>query len=325
MTRHLVREASPGEIRTGLFEDGKLVEFRIDRTRQRLKAGEYHRARVLSRLPDGKAIVLVDCECEALLEQAPAIAEGTKLEVRVVRPPLPEPGRMKRAIVRPVKDEPSTPSTADDLPVINDPREIDAANFDELIEAAVVGEFAIDGGMLTIERTRAMTMIDIDGGGDPLQLNLVAAQEIPRLLRLLDIGGQVGIDFLSLPDRKSRLAVDAALADACGVLGQHERTAVNGFGFAQIVRPRTRLSIPEILCGITPGRLSTESRALGLLRLASRSVGHGRRLLMATHSVIDIIKGWPEELAELQKLLGVDIELVPDSSATGYGYVHASQ
>ncbi|MBK8375576.1 MAG: hypothetical protein IPL18_12150 [Sphingomonadales bacterium] len=68
-----------------------------------------------------------------------------------------------------------TPAVSIDAAAIAD------ADFDSLIENAVHGEFPIENGMLSIERTRAMTMIDIDGGGDPMPLNLAAALEIPRL------------------------------------------------------------------------------------------------------------------------------------------------
>jgi hypothetical protein len=319
----LLWDESPGEIRTGLLQDGKLVEFRIIRARRAGVAGERYDARILSNLGGGKALVSLDGDVEALLENAPKLPEGSRLAVEMVRPPVPEPGRWKRAVVKPASD--SAAVISDQPEITKDADAIQAAGFDELIEAAIGGEFPIEGGMLSIERTRAMVMIDIDGSDDPLALNLAAAREIPRLLRLLDIGGQVGIDFLSLPDRKARLVVDAVLADACTVLGPHERTAINGFGFAQIVRPRLRPSIPEILCGITPGRLSIESRALALLRAASRSIGHHRRQLVATPAVIDLIKSWPEEIASLRKSLGVEIELVPDTSATRYGYVHVSQ
>lgn len=328
MKRHLVREATPGEVRTGLFEDGSLVEFRIDRTgKPQIKAGMRHDAVLLHR-NGTKTVVGLGRNIEAQLLNAPHVPLGTRVEVEIVRPPISEPGRWKQALVRPVtataKDREATAPSHDPIAVITDPATIEAAGFDELAEAAVSGEFAIEGGLLSIERTRAMTMIDLDGSGDSLALNLAAAREIPRLLRLLDIGGQIGIDFLNLPDRKARLAVDACLQSTCAALGPHERTAMNGFGFVQIVRPRPRASIPEILCGANVARLSVESRATGLLRLASKSVGHGPRQLVAAPAVIALLESWTDELQQLRQILGTGIELVPDASATGYGYVHAS-
>jgi hypothetical protein len=367
MTKTLLWDAGPGEIRAGLVEDGKLVEFRIIRPRRQkalYSAGEIYTARITANLGGGKALVTIGAEVEALLENAPKLPEGKLLAVELTRAPIPEPGRWKRAVVKPqphlkpqaepgwhFSDEPwvlflikavkhvgeilcadalaARDVRADcpdvEVPISVSPLAIAEADFDGLIDSSVNGAFPIAGGMLWIERTRAMTTIDIDGNGDPLTLNLAAAREIPHLLRLLDIGGQVGIDFLSLPDRKARLAVDSALAEACATLGQHERTASNGFGFAQIVRPRSGPSIPEILCGTTPGRLSLESRAVALLRLAGRSVGHGKRKLLAPPAIVDLIRQWPEEIGALRHSLGVEIELVPDSSVTGYGHVHVSQ
>lgn len=324
MKREIVRDAGPGEVRTGLFENGQLVEFRIIRSRQSLPAGTLMQARILSLLPGRKALVVLDGDAEALLENAPKLQEGARLAVAITRPPLPEPGRWKRAIARPASEIVPPVPDIETMTIITDPDRIEAAGFDELTEAAITGEFPIPGGIVSVERTRAMTMVDIDGSSDPLALNLAAAAEIPRLLRLLDIGGQIGIDFLSLPDRKARLQIDAALAEACMKLGQHERTAINGFGFAQIVRSRSGPSIPEILCGITPGRLSIESRAIALLRSAAKSVGHGPRRIMAQPAIIGLLNQWPEEIEALRKSLGVEIELVPDSSASGYGHVHVS-
>jgi Ribonuclease G/E len=367
MTKTLLWDAGPGEIRAGLVEDGKLVEFRIIRQRRQkalYAAGEKYTARIVAKLGGRKALVTIGGDVEAILENAPKLAEGALLAVQMTRAPIPEPGRWKRAVVKPLPDEAihaepawhfseepwalflrriacsidkivcADPVIAGDIrmdcpelvvPISIDLSAISDVDFDSLIDVAITGEFPINGGMLSIERTRAMTMVDIDGSGDPLALNLAAAAEIARLLRLLDIGGQIGIDFLSLPDRQSRLAVDAALGAACEALGQHERTAINGFGFAQIVRPRTGPSIPEILCGTTPGRLSLESRAVALLREAGRSVGHGRRRLIAPPATIELIRQWPEETGALRHSLGVEIELVPDSSVTGYGHVHVSQ
>jgi ribonuclease G len=327
-------------------------------------AGEFYTARIIEQLGRGRARVALGGVHEAILEKAHGLPEGRLLAVVMTRGPIPEPGRWKLPLVRPAPDvtpqsEPSWHFRAEpwesflrdaavkadailcedavaqnevreilaqpDYPVSINPDEIINADFDSLIEQAVAGEFPIPGGMISIERTRAMTMIDIDGGGDALAMNRAAAAEIPRLLRLLDIGGQIGIDFLGLRDRVERQQLDAVLAESCAVLGPHERTAVNGFGFVQIVRPRSRPSIPEILCGKTPGRLSLESRAVALLRDAGRSVGHGKRQLVAPPAIIDLIRQWPEETEALRYSFGVAIELVPDSAVTGYGHVHVSQ
>lgn len=367
MTRALLWDAGPGEIRVGLREQGRLAEFRIirpGRGRTAGAAGDLFTARVVSMPGNGKALVDLGDGQEAMLEPVPACDEGSLLVVEMTRAAIPEPGRWKRALVRPAPDvsalreagrhpgqEPWVRYLHKALPAVDtvicsdpwsasavrgafagfepeiaiDPRAVGDAGFDELIEQAVGGEFAIAGGMLSIERTRAMTMIDIDGGGDPLALNLAAAREIPRLLRLLDIGGQIGIDFLALPDRAARQAVDAALAEACDEIGVHERTALNGFGFAQIVRPRLGPSLPELLCGTTPGRLSVDSRAVALLRAAGRSQGHGTRQLVAAPAIINRIATWPDELAALRARLGADVELVSDRALTGYGHVHVSQ
>lgn len=356
-------EIRAGLVEDGALTEFRII--RPSRRGVHLAVGQLFTARIVENHRAGGALVTLGSGLEAHLERVPRAPEGTLLAVEIVRASIPEPGRWKLPLVRARSDLAARSSEGphdagnepwsyfldewrdkvdriiccdttvmqqlfdsvgpDGPPISADLAVIEEADFDSLAESAVVGEFGIKGGMLTIERTRAMTTVDIDGSGDSVALNLAAALEIPRLLRLLDIGGQVGIDFLAMPDRNARLSVDAGLAQACAVLGSHERTAINGFGFAQIVRPRPRPSIPETLCDITPGRLSTESRAVALLREAARSTGYGKRRLVATPAIIDMLRGWTGQLETLQKQLGVQIELVPDSSARGYGHVHVSQ
>jgi ribonuclease G len=308
--------------------------------------------------------VSLGVETQAILRPCPPLTDGARLAVEMVRAPIPEPGRWKRALVRPAdgltpQAEPCwhfsaepwerflqqhaplveailcpTAGVANEVqsllgpsapPVSVDPGAIEDADFDALMEQAAAGEFPIDGGTLTIERTRAMTVIDVDGTTSAVALNLAAARAIPKLLHLLDIGGPVGIDFVSMRNRADRLAVDQALREAAACLGTYEKTAINGFGFCQMIRPRTGPSVPELLCGITPGQLSRESRAIALLRIAGRSQGTGTRRLVAPPAIIDLIRAWPEEIAALKFQLGTAIELVPDASASGYGYVHVDQ
>jgi ribonuclease G len=354
-------EIRAGLVEDGAVAEFRLVRLRRDVAD--LAAGERYTVRIKTRMGGGKALVTLWGDVDAILQPVPALPEGSLVVVEMVRAPVPEPGKWKRAKVRYVDDAPprSEPGwhfsaepwerflrrAADNVdvilcpdatsaneveallgqdapPVQIDPDAIEAADFDALIEQAVVGEFQIADGQITLERTRAMTVIDVDGDGDPLALNIAAAREIPRLLRLFDIGGPVGIDFVSLPTRAARLAVDAAFAEASAALGPCERTAVNGFGFCQLIRPRTGPSVPEILCGTTPSRLTTQSRAIALLRAAGRAQGRGPRQLVGPPAVIDMIRAWPEEAAALRSSLGVAIELVSDPAVSGYGHVHVS-
>jgi hypothetical protein len=325
--------------------------------------GTVYTGRITQKMASRKALITVGVGEDGLLSPCPDVPEGALISVQMVRPPLPEPGRWKRAKFSPVDapalaqlgrhpgSEPwvkavkqmamdveaircADPTTANELaavlgsdapPILVDPAAIDDADFDLLIEQAVSGEFPIPGGMLSIERTRAMTMIDIDGTGDALTVNQAAATCIPELLRLLDIGGPIGIDFVSLASRAERQLIDNILAKTSAALGPNERTAINGFGFCQIIRPRHHPSVPEILCGTGIRQLSLESRAIALLRDLARSQGHGARHLVAPPAIIDLVRGWPDEISALQSQLGVSIELVPDSTATGYGHVHVDQ
>jgi ribonuclease G len=365
MSRTLLWDAGPGEIRSGLIENNHLVEFRIIRLRRAesalYQAGEIYTARLKEKINPNLGLVILGGDQLAIIQPCPAIAEGALLEVEMLRGPIPEPGNWKlpkvRALATPPRHkEPAWQfsaepwelflqaqaknvdtilcpnvqtvgevksllgSTAPDI--ICDADKISAADFDSTIDSAVSGTFSIPGGTLHIERTRAMTMIDVDGTIPARALNLFAASEIPRLLRLLDIGGPIGIDFVATANREERIAIAAALDAAAQNLGAFERTAINGYGFCQIIRPRTGPSIPEILCGTGTAQLSTESRAIALLRTAGRSIGVGPRQLVAPPALIELIRAWPEETAALQFSLGVAIELLPDPTASPYGHVH---
>lgn len=80
------------------------------------------------------------------------------------------------------------------------------------------------GGYLVIDRTEALTVIDVNSGkftggkagaeSTFLKLNAEAAQETARLLRLRNIGGIVIIDFVDMQSDESRAAVQKALEDA---------------------------------------------------------------------------------------------------------------
>ena len=80
-----------------------------------------------------------------------------------------------------------------------------------------------NGGYLVIDKTEAMTVIDVNTGkfvgeidleSTVFETNLVAAREIARQVRLRNIGGLVAVDFIDMANEAHRAAVDEALSAA---------------------------------------------------------------------------------------------------------------
>lgn len=74
------------------------------------------------------------------------------------------------------------------------------------------------GGNLVLEPTTALVAIDVNSGADQrsnLEINIEAAQQIARQIRLRNLGGIIVIDFLKLKTAKDRAALEKALGAAC--------------------------------------------------------------------------------------------------------------
>ncbi len=209
---------------------------------------------------------------EALIDRLPASAsEGATLRCRVTRAALAERDRRKLARAT-ATDEPvrDAPSLRDSLPHSKVVRHFPSGLWEDLWLEAWSGIAAFDGGELAFFDTAAMTLIDIDGSGAPLALSLAAVPALADALHKFDLGGNIGVDFPTVPTKAERKVVDAALADALGDW-PHERTAMNGFGFVQIV---SRLERPSLLQRIH------HARRRGCLQAAPaprRDAGRARR------------------------------------------------
>jgi len=148
-----------------------------------------------------------------------------------------------------------------------------------------------------------MTLIDVDGHLPPDELAVTGAMEGARAVRRLGIGGSIGID---LPTAGSKAARQQAAAAIDATLPQpFERTAVNGFGFVQIVRPRPRASLVEH----AQDRAAFEARAL--LRLAVFEPPGAKRLVAHPAVAGAVERGWIDALA---RQIGGAVELRADAS-----------
>jgi hypothetical protein len=163
-----------------------------------------------------------------------------------------------------------------------------------------------------------MTLFDVDGALPPAELAQAGAAAAGRAVRRFGIRGSIGIDLPTLAGKAERQAAAAAL-DA--VLPQpFERTAVNGFGFLQLIRRRERPSIPERLQSDRAG-----AAARALLRRAARDGGRGERTLVAAAPVIARIEARPDWLERLARSLGAPVALRADPGlAISAGHVHSA-
>jgi ribonuclease G len=316
-------ERGIGEDRAVLVEQGEIVEAAIELPAA-LRAGAVLAARLTAILVPGKrGIVKMVSGDEALLEPLPrGITEGGSLHVEVVREAIAEADRLKLARVR-ATDAPLSPGPSlaerigsHRLPVPGGPDLFEAAGWSELIESAISGEIPFHGGALRMSLTPAMTLFDVDGALESAALAVAGAAAAGRAIRRFGIGGSIGIDLPTLPDKAERQAAAAALDAA--LPQPFERTAVNGFGFLQVVRRRERPSIPELLRADLSG-----SAARALLRRAERVPGGGALTLIAAPGVAARLERESTWIEELARRAGGHVTLRADEHLPIFGgYVH---
>ncbi|HEY0445571.1 MAG TPA: ribonuclease [Allosphingosinicella sp.] len=319
-------ERGIGEDRAALVEDGSILEAAIELP-GRLRVGAVLAGRLASIL-GRRGIVALDRGGEALLEPLPAkLTEGCKLNVEIVREALAEAGREKlprcRVSDAAERDGPDLEQRlrAGGIPVAaagaGGIDRLEEAGWSELLEEALTGEIAFPGGALRMSLTPAMTLFDVDGALPPAALAVAGAQAAGRAIRRLGVGGSIGIDLPTLARRDERQAAAAAL-DAV-LAPPFERTAVNGFGFLQVVRRRERPSLAELLQGDPAG-----AAARALLRRSERSSGAGVRTLHVHPAVAARLRQNPEWLETLERRLGAAVALqVEPALAISAGHVHS--
>lgn len=134
-----------------------------------------------------------------------------------------------------------------------------------------------NGGYLIFDVAEAMTVIDVNSGkytgidnfeDTVFKLNLEAAVEIPRQLRLRSIGGIVLIDFVDMRDKQNQEKVISTFKKEMEKDKAHTRiVGMTGLGFLEMTRKKSRYGVSEFFtdeCQHCHGR----GRTINLFALA---------------------------------------------------------
>jgi len=172
------------------------------------------------------------------------------------------------------------------------------------------------GSYLFFDRTEAMYTIDVNSGRSTtpkeridveetlVRINMEAAEEIARHLRILNIGGLVVCDFIDMNKRRNQRRVLDTLKEAMkedsakwAILGMSE------FGLVEMTRQRTRESLIQTLFASCPycngqGRVKNfETVSIEIERALTQLMQHTKRLELITHPQMD------DYLAQKDKIL----------------------
>ena len=317
-------EAGIGEARAALIEGERILEAQVEPEGSGPRAGSILAGRLAEIItPRLHGRVTLDGGGEALLDGIPAgMTQGVALLVRIVREAIPEAGRAKRPRAVVALDERGPRPgpdllariTATGLPVhalrAHEPDRLEQAGWSEVLEEAADGEIAFPGGALRLSVTPAMTLFDVDGSIALEPLAVAAASAVGQAIRRLGIAGSIGVDFPTLAGKAARKAVADALDAA--LPQPFERTAMNGFGFLQIVRRRVRPSLPDLLLHDPAG-----AAVRAALRRIERDPPRAGQPVLLSPAALARLAAHPEWQAEIARRTGRAIAFATPQAAFG--------
>jgi len=118
------------------------------------------------------------------------------------------------------------------------------------------------GGSIVLDPTEALTAIDVNSAratkgkhidDTALAINLEAAEEIARQLRIRDIGGLIVIDFIDMANRKHGQQVEELLRKACKRdKARIQFARISRFGLLEMSRQRLHPSVRESTTEVCP-------------------------------------------------------------------------
>jgi hypothetical protein len=312
-------EEGVGENRAILVEDDRILEAAIELPDD-VRIGTVLTGHLQDTGHEGKRGWVSARPTDVFLPKVPrGLSKGQIVRVEIIRSDMLESGHSK-SLVGTITDKPAKvgPSLAERIgrhTALNVSKFdlFERAGWSDLLEEALSGEIYFDGGELRVSLTPAMTLFDVDGDTPAAELAVQGARAAAAAIRRHGIAGSIGIDLPTVASRAVRQAAGAAIDEA--LPQPFERTAVNGFGFIQIVRKRERQSVLEMM---QHNPIAAATRAM--LRRAERVPGLGARLLTASPQVIKFLESRSDWLAQLRERLGTDVRLQAEPGCTTWGF-----
>jgi len=192
------------------------------------------------------------------------------------------------------------------------------------------------GGYLIVDRTEAMTTVDVNTGAfvghrnleeTIFKTNLEAATALARQLRVRNLGGIVIVDFIDMKDVEHQRQVLRTLEKA--LERDHAKTTITGvteLGLVQVTRKRTRESLLGLLCEDCPacqGRgtmKSAETVCYEIFReilREARAYDNQTYLVLAAQSVVDrLLDEESANVADLEEFIGKTIKFQVEAMYT---------
>jgi ribonuclease E len=192
------------------------------------------------------------------------------------------------------------------------------------------------GGSIVIDQTEALVAIDVNSGNfradnnnaeeTAYQMNLHAAKEIARQLRLRDLGGVIVNDFIDMREDRHRRGVEKALRDAV----QRDRARskilrISQFGLIEMTRQRIRPSLKRSAfqdcthCKGTGHVKTCESVAIEVMRMLQLAVNreHIARIDIRVHDEVAqyLLNRKRKEIVSLEEPTGKAVAITSAGAA----------
>ncbi|MBC7736129.1 MAG: ribonuclease E/G [Candidatus Saccharibacteria bacterium] len=128
-----------------------------------------------------------------------------------------------------------------------------AENVLEMIDTLLLARVDLtSGGNMVIEPTRALVAVDVNTGSDTspaasLKVNIAAARDLPRQLRLRGLGGQIVVDFAPMPKRDRSILDQVIRAAFKSEAAETNLAGWTTLGLFEMTRKRDRWPLSDLL------------------------------------------------------------------------------